>query len=208
MKRKLHAVEVATPEEAAERALPEEVKLSLAEIAGTAKEGCWRLRPAPGSPSCTREHEVAEIAGPRGRHHRERTAYRHGRTAGEVTLGGRRVEVERPRVRGKDGSGEMELATYRHFAHEDPLSRVVLERMLCGVSARRSARAGEPVGEAVEQKARSTSKSAVSRRVVERTQRRSRAYEPAPRGRAPGGAHDRRASSSTAAATWWRSDQP
>src|SRR4051812_163341 len=115
------------------------------------------------------EHEVSELAGPKSRHDAERCAYRHGRTGGEVTLGGRRVPVERPRVRASDGSGEVGLATYRHFAADDPLSRVVLERMLAAVSARRYARTQEPVGERVEQGARSTSKSAVSRRVVERT---------------------------------------
>jgi len=115
------------------------------------------------------EHEVIELAGPRGRHDADRQAYRHGRTTGKVTLGGRRVTVERPRVRASDGSGELGLATYRHFAADDPLSRVVLERMLAGVSARRFARTQEPVGAHVEQDARSTSKSAVSRRVVEGT---------------------------------------
>ena len=39
MKRTLHAVEVGTAAQAAERALPEEVQLSLVEIAGAAKEG-------------------------------------------------------------------------------------------------------------------------------------------------------------------------
>ena len=68
-----------------------------------------------------------------------------------------------------DGSGELGLRTYEHFASEDALSRVVLERMLAGVSSRRFARAQEPVGERVKGKARSVSKSAVSRRVVEGT---------------------------------------
>ena len=51
-----------------------------------------------------------------------------------MTLGGRRVEVERPRVRTADGSAEVPLSTYEHFADRDPLARVVLERMLAGVS--------------------------------------------------------------------------
>jgi putative transposase len=61
------------------------------------------------------------------------------------------------------------LATYEHFADRDPLARVVLERMLAGVSTRRYRRTQEPVGEQVETSARSTSKSAVSRTFVERT---------------------------------------
>ena len=86
-----------------------------------------------------------------------------------MTLGGRRVEVERPRVRTADGESEVELATYQHFADRDPLARVVLERMLAGVSTRRYRRTQEPVGEEIETRARSTSKSAVSRAFVERT---------------------------------------
>jgi transposase-like protein len=85
-----------------------------------------------------------------------------------VTLGGRRVAVERPRMRSKDG-GELGLATYEHFASRDALSRVVLERMLAGVSARRFTRTSEPVGEEVEAKARSTSKSSVSRTFITST---------------------------------------
>jgi putative transposase len=46
---------------------------------------------------------------------------------------------------------------------------VVLERMLAGVSTRRSRRVAEPVGAEIEQEARSVSKSAVSRAFVGRT---------------------------------------
>jgi putative transposase len=98
-----------------------------------------------------------------------RTAVRHGHESGEVTLGGRRVAVERSRVRSADGSEEIRLQTYEHFADRDPLARVVMERMLASVSTRRYARTAEPVGSEVEQAARSTSKSAVSRTFVERT---------------------------------------
>jgi transposase-like protein len=115
------------------------------------------------------EEEVTEAVGPRGKHRAARSAYRHGLEPGEVTLGGRRLSVERPRVRAKDGSGEVELRSYRHFADADPFTRVVLERMLAGVSCRRYARTQEPVGSEVEKRARSTSKSAISRRLIERT---------------------------------------
>jgi transposase-like protein len=115
------------------------------------------------------DEEVDEVVGPKGRHDPERTAVRHGHEAGEVTLGGRRVQVERPRVRSADGQAELPLQTYAHFADRDPLTKVVLERMLAGVSTRRYRRIQEPVGATVEQTARSTSKSAVSRAFVERT---------------------------------------
>jgi transposase-like protein len=112
---------------------------------------------------------VDDVVGAKGKWNPERTAVRHGHEAGAVTLGGRRVAVERPRVRAADGSSEIELATYQHFADRDPLARVVLERMLAGVSTRRYPRTQDPVGEEVETRARSTSKSSVSRTFVERT---------------------------------------
>jgi transposase-like protein len=113
--------------------------------------------------------EVEEICGPRGKHDPTRVAYRHGSDEGEVTLGSRRVGVQRPRMRAKDEGGEVPVETYEHFARRDVLSAVVLERMLAGVSTRRFVRAQEPVGERVEAEARSTSKSAVSRTFVART---------------------------------------
>jgi hypothetical protein len=44
------------------------------------------------------EAEVTEIVGPKGKHNPERTAKRHGHERGSMTLGGRRVEVSRPRA--------------------------------------------------------------------------------------------------------------
>jgi transposase-like protein len=73
------------------------------------------------------------------------------------------------RVRTADGEAEVPLASYEYFADRDPLQRVVLERMLAGVSTRRYRRTQEPVGEEVEVRARSTSKSSVSRTFIERT---------------------------------------
>ncbi len=104
-----------------------------------------------------------------------RVAVRHGREAGEVTLGGRRVGVQRPRVRAADGSSEIALKTYAHFADRDPLTRVVLDQMLAGVSTRRFEHTREPVGQGVIDAERSTSKSAVSREFVERTSEHLRA---------------------------------
>jgi transposase-like protein len=117
------------------------------------------------------EEGVDEVVGPKGKHDPGRAALRHGHESGEVTLGGRRVQVERPRVRSADGRSELPLQTYTHFADRDPLTKVVLERMLAGVSTRRYRSTAEPVGSEVEQRARSTSKSSVSRMLVERTRR-------------------------------------
>jgi hypothetical protein len=127
------------------------------------------------------EEEVVEVVGARGKHDLERSAVRHGHESGEVTLGGRRVAVERPRVRSADGRAEVRLRTYEHFADRDQLSRVVLERMLAGVSTRGYRRTQEPVGLEVERAARSTSRSAVSRSFVERTRQADRATTLFPR---------------------------
>jgi len=165
---KLHLVGVGSSDRVE---LPPEVQLSLTEIAGQAKEGLLALAVATGLAVLheTLEWEVERVVGPKGRHDGERTAKRHGHTGGEVTLGGRRVSVERPRVRSADDRTEVELESYRLFASRDLLEQVVLERMLAGVSARRSGGVSEPVGTRVEAGARSTSKSAVSRSFVSAT---------------------------------------
>jgi putative transposase len=152
-------------------ALPERVQVALGELAGAAKEGLLALSVGVGLGVLHElmAEEVDEVVGPKGRHDPERRAVRHGHESGEVTLGGRRVGIERARVRTADGSAEVGLESYRHFADRDPLSRVVLERMLAGVSTRRFPRTQEPVGAEVEQEARSVSKSAVSRDFVTRT---------------------------------------
>jgi putative transposase len=151
--------------------LPQRVQDALGELAGAAKEGLMALSVGVGLGVLHElmEAEVDEVVGPKGLHDPDRAAVRHGHENGEVTLGGRRVAVTRPRARAADGSGEIELGTYAHFAARDQLADVMLERMLAGVSTRRYVRTGEPVGGDVEDIARSTSKSAVSREFVSRT---------------------------------------
>jgi len=154
-----------------ETVLPERVQEALGQLVGAAKEGLLALSVGVGLGVLSEmlEEEVDDVVGPKGKWNPDRAAVRHGHDSGEVTLGGRRVEVRRPRVRTADGEAEVPLRTYEHFADRDPLARVVLERMLAGVSTRRYRRTQEPVGEEVEAVARSTSKSAVSRTFVERT---------------------------------------
>jgi len=94
---------------------------------------------------------------------------RHGTEKGSETLGGRRVEVTRPRARTLDGH-ELPLQAYSQFAADDLLSQVVLERMLAGVATRQHARIAEPIGKAVLEGASSTGRSAVSRRLVKQTE--------------------------------------
>ncbi len=151
--------------------LPERVQEALGELVGAAKEGLLALSVGVGLGVLAElmEAEVDDVVGPKGKHDPDRAAVRHGHEGGEVTLGGRRVPVGRPRVRAADGSGEVPLTTYGHFADRDPLTAVVLEQMLAGVSTRRFSRTREPVGQRVVDAERSTSKSAVSREFVGRT---------------------------------------
>lgn len=155
----------------AELALPPGVQAALGELVNAAKDGLLALSVGVGLGvlNTLMEEEVAEVVGPRGAHDPDRDAVRHGQTTGEVTLGGRRIAVPRPRVRTADGSREVQLRTYAHFASTDPLTRVVAEQMLAGVSTRRFERTREPVGQDVLDAERSVSKSAVSRAFVGRT---------------------------------------
>jgi putative transposase len=167
--KRLHLVEAGSAETAAQRlALPDHVQLALVGIAESAREGLLALAVGAGLAvlhECM-EHEVTEVVGPKGRHDAERTAKRHGHTPGEVTLGGRRVPISRPRVRTADDTAELGLESYAEFESRDLLERVALERMLARVSTRRYSRAAEPVGADVESASRSTSRSAVSRAFV------------------------------------------
>ena len=154
-----------------EAVLPERVREALGQLVGAAREGLLALSVEVGLGVLREllEEEVDEVVGPKGKHDPDRTAVRHGHENGEVTLGGRRVQVERPRACSADGESEVPLAIYDHFADRDQLGEVVLERVLAGVSTRKYRRAQEPVGEELETNARSTSKSAVSRTFVHRT---------------------------------------
>ncbi len=78
--------------------------------------------------------------------------------------------VKTERLRGRSTSGEeMELDTWKVFSSADLLNSLVVERMLAGVAARRHIDVAEPVGEDLEGRSKSMSKSAVSRRFVAAT---------------------------------------
>jgi putative transposase len=158
-------------QDARELVLPPGVQDALGELVGAAKDGLLALSVGVGLGVLAEmmDAEVDEVVGPKHAKDPDRSAVRHGHEAGEVTLGGRRVGVRRPRARTVDGEHEVPLGTYAFFAERDPLTRVVLEQMLAGVSCRRFSRTREPVGEEVLAAERSISKSSVSRAFVGRT---------------------------------------
>ncbi len=152
--------------------VPEHVSVVMSEIAADMQEGLLALAVGAGLQvmAALMDADVAALAGPKGKHDPARVAVRHGQERGSVTLGGRRVPVDRPRVRAADGSGELPVASYELFNSTEIMGRIALERMLAGLSTRRYGVGSEPVGKEVEQSATGTSKSAVSRRFVAMTE--------------------------------------
>jgi hypothetical protein len=157
----------------AELVLPERVTVALAELAGAAREGLLALAVGTGLGvlGSLLDADVERLAGPKGRHQPDRGAVRHGIQPGKVTLGGRRVRVDRPRVRSADGAAELALPTWQAFSGSELLDQLALERMLAKLSTRRYPVGLEPVGSRAEQASSGTSKSAISRRFVAATER-------------------------------------
>src|SRR6266545_3594703 len=118
--------------------LSEELRVAFAEIADVAREGLLAMSVSVGLGVMAEmmEAEVTSRAGAKHAKCPEREAGRHGSAPGSVVLGGRRVRVERPRVRSVDGD-EVQLESYATFGDDDLLGKVVLERMLAGLATRR-----------------------------------------------------------------------
>jgi putative transposase len=115
-------------------AVPETVSVALTELVGELREGLLALAVGTGLQvmAAMMEADVTAVCGPKGRHDPQRTATRHGHGAGSVILGGRRVPVERPRMRAVDGSGELAVPAYELFSDTEILGRMAMERMLAG----------------------------------------------------------------------------
>jgi transposase-like protein len=113
------------------------------------------------------ERERAALCGLRYRHDRSRSAFRAGHIASALTLGGRRVGIRRPRVRGCNGR-ELQLPSWAAWSARDPLTRRAMEQMLLGVSTRHYARSLETLPPGLKQRA--IGRSAVSRRFITHTE--------------------------------------
>jgi putative transposase len=113
--------------------------------------------------------DAARIVGEKGKHRVDRTHHYWGKTRSELTFGGRRISVEKPRVRSKDGR-EAALPALEEFRDRDPLSERVMNQLLLGVSTRGYDASLEPRPSAV--RARGSSKSSASRSIVAKTRQR------------------------------------
>src|SRR5712691_7813187 len=113
--------------------------------------------------------EAVALVGPKGRHQAQRTHHHWGTTATELTFGGRRVQLRRPRVR-RTAGGEAILPSVAAFRDRDPLTARMMQQLLAGVSTREyeGSLEARPSG----RRTRGSSKSAVSRAVVRRTRQR------------------------------------
>jgi putative transposase len=158
--------------DASASAIPERVSVAMSEIAENMQEGLLALAVGAGLQvmQALMEADVTTLAGPMSRHDSARTAVRHGRERGSVTLGGRRVAVTRPRVRATDGAGELRIPSYELFSSTEILGKMAMEKMLAGLSTRRYPVGLEPVGQQVAETSSATSKSAVSRKFVAMTE--------------------------------------
>jgi transposase-like protein len=116
--------------------------------------------------SAMMEQDREDLCGPRWKRDPERSAGRAGTTKSEVTLGGRRVAMRRPRVRSKEGE-ELVLPSFAYAASRDPLDRHAMNAVACGISDRKYARSLDPLAKDAAERA--TSKSSVSRRYVAMT---------------------------------------
>ncbi len=114
--------------------LPERVTIALGALREAAREGLLALSVGVGLAVVGEvlEEEIVQMVGPRGKHDPERRAYRHGRERQQLTLGGRWVELEKPRARTKTGE-KVELESYRFFSSRDLLTEAALVRMLAGL---------------------------------------------------------------------------
>ncbi len=129
------------------------VKVEIEELA--AKAGMLIIQYAMAS-------EVDMKAGRRYAHMENRENFRWGTQKGSIVYAGRKVEIERPRVR--SASGEVPLATYQAFNQADKMKQAVYDKLILGISTRDYERAIDDFMEGYGVK-----KSSVSRNFVKAT---------------------------------------
>ncbi len=167
------AVGLVDETDAALAAMPAELAVTLTDIAAACREGLMAVAVEAGlaTAMAIMAEEAAGLCGGWNARDPERSHVRGGTTQTSVVMGGQRLPIRRPRVRATDGSGEVPLETFGVFAQGDMLNATVMARMLAGVATRSFERVADPIGTEQRSKARSTSKSSVSRRFVKGTKK-------------------------------------
>ena len=112
------------------------------------------------------EEDAARLCGPRHGRGGDRAGHRWGKTKGKIGFHGGKVDIERPRVRARNGA-EMTLPSWSAAMNEDLLGQWALNLMLMNVSTRKFGRAVRlPGGDIPAERGAGVTKSAVSRRFV------------------------------------------
>jgi transposase-like protein len=112
------------------------------------------------------EGDAARLCGVRYGRDDGKDGHRWGRTKGKLGFHGGKIELERPRVRARDG-GEIALPSWEAAMAEDWLGKWALNLMLINVSTRKFGRAMRlPEGDVPTANGAGLSKSAASRRFV------------------------------------------
>lgn len=85
---------------------------------------------------CFMEQEIAQCCGQHG----QQSAYRHGSQPGYVVYAGRKVSIDKPRLRAKGGT-ELRLKSYEAFQQDGRMQRAVARKLTHQVSTRNYAAA-------------------------------------------------------------------
>lgn len=114
------------------------------------------------------EEEVESLVGKRYERQSSRAASRHGTNPGTVRLGGQKVPIRVPRVRGR--RGEMPLRSYQTLHAGGDANETLLRRVLYGISCRNYEAAADAIPGSL-----GLSSSSVSRAFVEESAKRLKA---------------------------------
>lgn len=82
------------------------------------------------------DEEVKQLAGSRYQQYPGRKAIRWGNEDGHVIFAGRKVAMEKPRLRSRDGQEELTLHRWHAFAHPYRMQQAVANKLLRRVSTR------------------------------------------------------------------------
>ena len=89
--------------------------MAIGEVVADVREGLLAMAVGTGLQvmAAMMDADVTAVCGPKGKHDPDRARCGTAPRRGSVTLGGRRVPVERPRMRAVDGSGELPVPVLR-----------------------------------------------------------------------------------------------
>lgn len=142
-----------------------QIPLGLLESLEDVREGFFTLCVSAGRQVLTAmmERDREALCGPKWIPNAQRRAHRAGTIRSEVTLGGRRIPMQRLRAR-STGGHELRLPSFGFASSRDPLDARTLEAIAIGVSTRKYHRSLDPLPS--EECERSVGRSSVSRRFV------------------------------------------